>query len=123
MRLTAVWLAGDTFADEQLALDALGLRIGASAPEFPFLPEARTVSRRRRVVFLTARYARLSRRVVGVTLDVRDLDTAVTRLESAAVAFRRLAAAMGRRSVVVNPDDAHGIWLELREQRPSGAGQ
>jgi hypothetical protein len=71
---------------------------------------------------IVASHARLSRRVVGVTLDVRNLDTAVTRLESAAVPFRRLAAATGRRSVVVNPGAAHGIWLELRQQRRSGAG-
>jgi hypothetical protein len=48
---------------------------------------------------IVASHARLSRRVVGVTLDVRNLDTAVTRLESAAVPFRRLAAATGRDGV------------------------
>ena len=116
LRLSAVWLAGDSFADEQLALDALGLTISPSAPDFPFLPEAGMVRLADGALYLLpARHARLSRRVVGVTLDVRDLATAVTRLESAAVPFRRLAAATGRRSVVVNPDNAHGIWLELRQ--------
>ena len=65
---------------------------------------------------LPGSYARPLRRVVGVTIDVGRLDVATARLDSARVPFRRLTARGGRQSLLVGPDDAHGIWLELRAE-------
>ena len=102
--------------------DALGLKGRAASPEFPFAPDAKAVPLSDGAVYLLpARYALPLRRVVGVTLDVRRVDEAATRLQSAHVPFRTLAAPAGVPSLIVDPDDAHGIWLELREQRTGAA--
>ena len=119
VRLSAVWLAGEAFTAEQSAFEALGLTVHPSAPEFPFLPEARAVAVADGAVYLLpGPYARPLRRVVGVTIDVSRLDIAAARLESARVPVRRLTARGRRQSLVVEPDHAHGIWLELRAEPP-----
>ena len=123
VRLSAVWLAGEAFTAEERAFEALGLTIHPSAQEFPFRPEARAVAVADGAVYLLpGPDARPLRRVVGVTIDVGRLDIAAARLESARVPYRQLTARGGRQSLVIDPDDAHGIWLELREEHTrSGA--
>ena len=89
VRLSAVWLAAEAFTAEERAFEALGLTIRSSAPEFPFRPEARAVAVADGSVYLLpGSDARPLRRVVGVTIEVRDLAKAAARLEAVGVPFR-----------------------------------
>jgi hypothetical protein len=115
VRLSAAWLAADDFPAEARVFNALGLTVNPSAPEFPFAPDAGVVPLADGAVYLLpGRHGRPSRRVVGVTLAARDLGKAAARLEAAGVPFRTLVTRSGRQSLLVDPADAFGIWLELR---------
>ena len=91
------------------------MTVNPSAPEFPFAPDAGVVPLADGAVYLLpGRHGRPSRRVVGLTLAARDLGKAAARLEAAGVPFRTLVTRSGGQSLLIDPADAFGIWLELQ---------
>lgn len=106
--LTRVWLAGDDLSAERRLLAALGATIRREAVEFPDRVDAEVAALPEgSVVLLPGRFQIVrGRPIVGLTVAVRDLDTAAT---FAGASARRTAS-----SVFVDPRDALGYRLELR---------
>jgi len=112
--LVSVWLAGDLAAERRL-LSAVGATFVARTVHVPDAVEA-TVARlpEGEIVLLPAsRQLTGNRPIVGAGLRVRNLDAARRALARAGIAARETPAAS--RTLVVPPEAAHGLWLELRE--------
>jgi catechol 2,3-dioxygenase-like lactoylglutathione lyase family enzyme len=106
--LTRVWLVADDLSVERRLLEALGARVRRAAVEFPDRVDAEIAEfDEGSVVLLPGRFRLVrGRPIVGLTVAVRDLDTAAT---FAGAGARRTAT-----SVFVDPRDALGYRLELR---------
>ena len=113
--LVSVWLAGHDLTPERRLLSALGARLGDEVVHVPE-PARATVARfpLGTVVLLPGRHQVVKgRRIVGLTVSVRDRDEAARVLGTAAVRPARPSAEAAR-SVFVAPDTALGYWLEFR---------
>jgi hypothetical protein len=115
--LAAVWLAGDDLAAERRLFEILGAKIVSAdclVPERVRVPVARFAQGD--VVFLPgARQLVAGRPVVGVTVRVRSLATAVAILARAAAPIPAKMVGPQGTSVFLPPAVTHGLWLELRE--------
>jgi catechol 2,3-dioxygenase-like lactoylglutathione lyase family enzyme len=116
--LIGVWLASEGGAhagreEPQKVLRALGATLSREEVAAP-RRSSRTVARfaSGEVVFLPAsRQPVRGRPIVGAVLRTRSLEAARRALAAAGV-----LAVDGDRSLFVRPEDAHGLWLELRER-------
>ena len=114
--LDAVWVAGP---DHEAEVELLGL-LGASPCGQIELPGARgpvrVVPLREGSLYLAPGSTQSvpGRRIVGVTVRVADLDAASDALARAGLATPVRAHVRGR-SLLVAPDAAFGLWLELLE--------
>ena len=107
--LTRVWLAGDDLAAERGMLTALGATFRREALDFPDRVQAEVAEFAQGSIALLPRRSQIvqGRTIVGITVGVRDLDTAA-----------RFAGADARRtnaSVFVDPRRSLGYWLEFRK--------
>jgi hypothetical protein len=115
LTLTSVWLADGM--PEQRLLAMLGAAPIGEPPCGPFgsgvaafsLPEGEVV-----FVPVTAQLAP-GRPIVGATVTVENLETARSILNGNRIRHDRVAGC-ARDSLWVRPSDAHGMWLELRQQ-------
>ena len=114
--LDAVWVAGP---DEDVELELVG-RLGASPCRPIELPGVRepvgVVPLREGSLYLVPGSAQNAsgRRIVGVTVRVADLDAASDALRRGGLATPIRVHERGR-SLLVAPDTAYGLWLELLE--------
>jgi len=68
------------------------------------------------VIFVPAAVGQLpGRSVVGATVMVRRLAAVLTILGKNHIGYRQITGC-GRTSVWVGPADAHGLWLEFRQE-------
>lgn len=119
MSLIAVWLAGKDLSAERDLLSRLGAKLSEKTVH---IPGAATVPvatlPRGEVLFLPEAYQRVAgRRIVGATLQVRDLETVLRILAADGREAPPVVNAPQQRSIFLPPELAHGIWLEFREQR------
>jgi hypothetical protein len=111
--LTRVWLAADDLGAERRLLTALGARFRDQTVSVPE-PVAATVAELPEGSLLLLpgnRQIVPGRRLVGITVAVRDLTTTTRILGSRAA---RVHNAEERR-VFVHPDDTAGYWLEFHQ--------
>jgi hypothetical protein len=114
--LIAVWLAGADLSSERRLLAALGARFEEQALPVP-QPAPATIARlpEGAVILLPAeRQLVRNRPIVGATIRVRSLATALRVLKAANLPVEPI---VGSSSIFLPPSLAHGIWLELREER------
>jgi catechol 2,3-dioxygenase-like lactoylglutathione lyase family enzyme len=112
--LVSVWLADDDLRQERQLFTRLGARMAQRDVYVPDRTPA-DVARFREgdVVFLPrSRQLVKGRRIVGVTLRVKDLGSARATLQSQGIPVS--AGGDASNSVFVAPDRAHGLWLEFR---------
>jgi catechol 2,3-dioxygenase-like lactoylglutathione lyase family enzyme len=117
--LVALWLAGDLAAEKEL----LGLFGGTSTSATVRVPapvRAEVVAIEDALVYLLppAHQLQPGRKVVGVTVRVRSLESARAALALAG----RDAPIEAEGSLFVPPSAAHGLWIELREERRADSG-
>ena len=127
VRLSAVWLAGDDFAAERAFLKGYGIptrrgRLDALDADC----EIAELADRGRLYLLPVRFRlQPARPLIGVTMQVRNVDDAARLLRAASVRVMGLPEA-----VLIPPDIAGGMWLALtaglatmpRRDRPSDRG-
>ena len=106
--VTRIWLAGDDLSQERRLLTALGATFHKETVDVPDSVEADVAAfEQGSVVLLPARHQIVrGRKIVGITVAVRDLNAAS---KFAGPDARRTSA-----SVFVDPKRALGYWLELR---------
>jgi hypothetical protein len=106
--VTRVWLAGDDLGVERRLLTAVGATVRREAVGAPDSVQADVaVFAQGSVVLLPARHQIVrGRKIVGITVAVRDLE--------AAAQFAGPGARRAGESVFVDPTRALGYWLEFR---------
>jgi hypothetical protein len=119
-RLSAIWLAAPDLGAERLLLESVG---GAVTREEVFVP----LPTRAVVVRFAQGQVRLlaggrqhvpGRRIVGVTLLVRDAAAAAVWLGGSTGVAASPVETPGGVSVFAPPLMAHGLWIEFHEPRP-----
>ena len=117
--LIGVWIADAENIALRHLLAALGAKTSAAPVVLPEKTNAVLAELDNGVITLLPRSSRLipDRPIVGAVLRTRDLAAAERRLKSAglAVALRRLEGT-GFKSIVLPPEQAHGLWLEFRQE-------
>jgi catechol 2,3-dioxygenase-like lactoylglutathione lyase family enzyme len=114
--LAAVWLAGELSRERRL-LETLGARVLAEEVRVPD-PVTALVARLEEgdLRLLPADRQRVpGRKIVGVTLRVRDLSTLEAVLTRAGRSVSARVETPRGASVFVPPDRAHGLWIEFRQ--------
>lgn len=116
--LIAVWLAGADLSSERRLFEALGARLTTADVRVPgpaTVPAARFAEGD--VLLLPAEHARVpGRRIVGATLAVRDLGVVETVLARAGRPVPHRVTTPDGSSLLLPPDETHGLWLEFRER-------
>ena len=116
-KLRAVWLSAA--GDERRLLKALGGNLTEEVGCAPFDAHATGIilPGEGDEVFVTSRARQPPhRRIVGLTLLVRDIRAARRVLELADIPYVPAAASCaGNRSLWIQPAHAHNMWLELRQ--------
>ena len=114
--LVAVWVAADDFGAERALFGELGIPL--SEREFPFPVPLRGAAARvgkAEVRLLPGTVGRIQgRRIVGVTMFVESLEAA-----QRAVGLAPVPAESGR-SILIPPEEANGLWIELWEPAAIG---
>jgi catechol 2,3-dioxygenase-like lactoylglutathione lyase family enzyme len=114
--LVKVWLAGDLSSERRL-LETLGARVVEAevhVPDPATVPVARFTEGD--VVLLPrGRQVVPGRPIVGATLRVRRLDTVEAVLARSGLPVPRRVRTPKGESLLLRPQDTHGLWLELRE--------
>jgi catechol 2,3-dioxygenase-like lactoylglutathione lyase family enzyme len=117
--LIGVWIADAENAALRHLLDALGATYKTGTVMLPAKTSATLAQLDAGVITLLPRSTRLiaDRPIVGAVLKTRDLRAAERVLKKAglAVALRRLEGP-GYKSIVLPPEQAHGVWLEFRQE-------
>jgi catechol 2,3-dioxygenase-like lactoylglutathione lyase family enzyme len=112
--LTRVWIAGSDLSAEETLFALLGARLTSSRVLLPE-PTSATVARfpEGSVVLLpSATQLVPNRRIVGLTVVVRDLQQAARAIGSSGRLIPSGGEARCER-LLVRPQDAHGVWLEF----------
>lgn len=132
VRLSSVWLAVESLKEARAVYASIGLDspregalplLAADAAEVSLgqgsmlLVQARSSSGP--VTEFLSRYGEPAG-MIGVSLEVRDLEKARSLIPSRALIQPTTCAGWSGKSLLVSPTHAHGAWLELFE-RPSGA--
>jgi catechol 2,3-dioxygenase-like lactoylglutathione lyase family enzyme len=116
--LIGVWIADVENPALRGLLDALGAKFVTGTIDLPARTAATLAQLDRGTVTLLPRSTRLiaDRPIIGAVLKTRDLKAAERVLKKAglAVALRRLEGP-GYKSIVLPPEQAHGLWLEFRQ--------
>jgi hypothetical protein len=116
--LVSIWLAADDLSAERRMLGALGATFEQRDVDVPDRVRA-TVAHlaEGEVVFLPgSRQLLPDRRVVGVTVRVKNVPAVERALASAGLPAPARRQRGGATSVFVPPAVAHGLWLEFRPQ-------
>ncbi len=110
-RLAAVWLQAGS--QERRLLADLGARSAQHKACAPFGAgkEVLALPDGDEIVLVDGMTRSPERALIGVTVEVRSLETARAALRASGVAYTR---APGCEGLWVRPQDAHGLWLEFR---------
>ena len=116
--LIGVWIAADDLTQERRLLTALG---AMTAEEEVYTPQKSkaTVARLQHAELLLlpgSRQLTPGRRIVGATIRTRDLDALRRVLSESSQNVPQVVARNDGRSIFIPPGDAHGIWLEFRQE-------
>jgi hypothetical protein len=114
--LIAVWLAGDDLTPERNLLELFGGTARRGTVMVPEPVRADVVALQDAQIYLlpASRRPVAGRKIVGVTVSVRNLAAARAALH---VALPRGTRSARGKSLFLPPSVTHGIWLELREVR------
>lgn len=119
-KLIGVWIADAENPALRGLLDVLGAKFTTGTINLPAKTSATQAQLDGGVVTLLPRSTRLiaDRPIIGAVLKTRDLRAAERVLKQAgvAVALRRVEGP-GYKSIVLPPEQAHGLWLEFRQAR------
>lgn len=120
----AVWLAADDLSAERKLLACMGATL---VREQVHTPTARQVDvahvgKGDVVLLQQASQPVTGRRIVGVTLRTRDLALLRRALEKKGGGAPPVIRTRKGRSMFLPPRQAHGMWLEVREERESPEG-
>jgi catechol 2,3-dioxygenase-like lactoylglutathione lyase family enzyme len=121
--LVGIWLASEPEdgapSPERRVLEALGVAVRQAALPGPLAAREGALLGRVDEGFVAllpvSLRLRPDRPIVGVTVRVRDLDTARSALEAGGIDPPPVVEHEAGRSLFVPPETALGVWLELRE--------
>lgn len=124
VRLNAIWLTGADLSAERQLLESVGGTVTRQDVLVPLAARATIVHLPQgEVRLLPAAGERLAgRRIVGVTLIVRDAAAAAVLLAGSPGVTPLPVETPGGVSVFAAPAATHGLWLEFHEPRPRRNG-
>ena len=113
--LISVWLAAADLSSERKLLTSMGATVAEAEVRVPDQLRAQVIRLTEGTVVLLpeARQVSKGRRIVGATLRVSDLAWARRAMEGGKGAGKMIAR---DRSVFLVPSATHGLWIELRQQ-------
>lgn len=122
--LVAVWLAADDLSAERKLLACMGATLVREQVHTPTARQVDVAHVGKGDVLLLQQASQPvpGRRIVGVTLRTRDLALLRRALEKRGLPTPPVIRTRKGRSMFLPPRQAHGMWLEVREERESPEG-